>query len=302
MAILPNLDSQLARCVVLWKLCSCLYPIRLKSVNELVLDIGGTKCAVAHSDQLEKRYEILTKDYSGPSEILSELGSFASTQKFGSMGISFGGPFDFANQKVRRSVHVSGWEDFSFSDWAQEEFGVVAIADNDANVGALGEFVSRGSNLSSLVYVTISTGIGAGMIIDGLVFRGHRNLAGELGHTVIDPDGPADEMGNFGTLERLCSGYWLEKDFGRPAVELLSDDEFLAGYSKNLSLGLGNLIRLLNPELIVLGGGITGAGPRLENLLKENMSKLLSESGSRIELSTLGNTNVLIGARELAKN
>ena len=73
-------------------------------------------------------------------------------------------------------------------------------------------------------------------------------------------------------------------------------------YANNLSLGLGNLVRLLNPELIVLGGGITGAGPRLENLLKENMSRLFSESGSRLELSTLGNTNVLIGARELAKN
>jgi glucokinase len=271
-------------------------------VNELVLDIGGTKCAVARSDQIEQRHEILTRDFAGPSEILSELGRFARTETFGSIGISFGGPFDFEAQKVMRSVHVSGWEDFSFSDWAQKEFGVGAIADNDANVGAIGEFVSRGSNLSSLVYVTISTGIGAGMILDGRVFRGHKNLAGELGHTVIDPAGPADEMGNFGTLERLCSGYWLEKDFGRPAVQLLSNDEFLVGYAKNLSLGLGNLIRLINPELIVLGGGITGAGERLENLLKENMSRLFSESGSRLELSTLGNTNVLIGARELAKN
>jgi glucokinase len=287
---------------VFWNVHLCQYPIRLKAVNELVLDIGGTKCAVAHSDQLDQRYEILTRDYAVPSEILSELGHFARTKAFTSMGISFGGPFDFEAQKVMRSVHVSGWEDFSFSDWAQKEFGVVAIADNDANVGALGEFVSRGSDLSSLVYVTISTGIGAGMILNGLLYRGQKNLAGELGHTVIDPTGPADEMGNLGTLERLCSGYWLEKDFGRPAIELLADDEFLVSYANNLSLGLGNLIRLLNPELIVLGGGITGAGPRLENLLKENMSKLLSESGSRIEFSTLGSTNVLIGARELARN
>lgn len=271
-------------------------------MNELVLDIGGTKCAVAQSDQLEQRHEIMTRDYAGPSEILFELSRFASTKTFGSIGISFGGPFDFDAQMVMRSVHVSGWEGFSFADWAQKEFGVLATADNDANAGALGEFVSRGSAVSSMAYVTVSTGIGAGLIIDGKVYRGHKNLAGELGHTVIDPAGPADEMGNFGTLERLCSGYWLQKDFGKPAEILLADDEFLVGYAKNLSLGLGNLVRVLNPELIVLGGGISGIGPRLETLLAKNMSRLLSESGTRLELSTLGNTNVLIGARELAKN
>ncbi len=271
-------------------------------MSKLVLDIGGTKCAIAHSDQIEQSYEIATREYATPSEILSELGRWARTKEFESIGISFGGPFDFEAQKVMRSVHVSGWEDFSFSDWAQKEFGVSATADNDANTGALGEFFSRGSAVRSMVYVTISTGIGAGLIIDGRVYRGHKNLAGELGHTVIDPAGPADEIGNFGTLERLCSGYWLEKDFGRPAIELLADDGFLSGYAKNLSLGLGNVIRILNPELIVLGGGISAAGARLENLLEENMSNLLSESGSRLELSTLGNTNVLIGARELAKN
>lgn len=271
-------------------------------MNELVLDIGGTKCSVAHSDQMDQSYEIATGDFAGPKEILLELGRWARNYEFDSIGISFGGPFDFKAQKVMRSVHVSGWEDFSFSDWAQKEFGVGAIADNDANVGALGEFVSRGSNLSSLVYVTVSTGIGAGIIIGGDVYRGHKNLSGELGHTVIDPAGPADELGNFGTLERLCSGYWLQKDFGKPAVELLADDEFLLGYANNLSRGLRNLVRVLNPELIVLGGGIASAGPRLENLLLKNMSRLLSESGTRLELSTLGNTNVLIGARELAKN
>lgn len=270
-------------------------------MNELILDIGGTKCVVAQFDQLEQRHEIFTKDYAGPSEILSELGRFAKTRKFDSIGVSFGGPFDFEAQKVMRSVHVSGWEDFSFADWAQEEFGVIATADNDANAGALGEFVSRGSAVSSMAYVTVSTGIGAGVIIDGKVYRGHKNLAGELGHTVIDSAGPADGMGNFGTLERLCSGYWLQKDFGKPAEILLADDEFLASYARNLALGLGNLVRVLNPELIVLGGGISGAGSRLEDLLSKNMSRLLSESSTRLELSTLGNTNVLIGARELAK-
>jgi glucokinase len=218
------------------------------------------------------------------------------------VGISFGGPFDFANQKVKRSVHVSGWEEFDFSDWSKRILGLPAVADNDANVGALGEFVSRGSKNSNLAYVTVSTGIGSGLIVAGEIYRGHGELAGELGHIVIDPSGPADELGNRGTLERFCSGYWLRRDYGKSAQELLLDDAFLLEYSTRLAAGLSTLVRIVNPELLVLGGGIAKAGPRLESALLIQLQALLDQTNTKLELSTLGNSNVLIGARELAKN
>jgi predicted NBD/HSP70 family sugar kinase len=119
---------------------------------------------------------------------------------------------------------------------------------------------------------------------------------------VIDPSGPEDESGNHGTLERFCSGYWLRKDYGKSAEELLADDAFLLQYSTRLAAGLSTLVRLINPELLVLGGGIAKAGPRLESALLNQLQILLDQTQTKLELSTLGNTNVLIGARELAKN
>lgn len=274
-------------------------------MTALLLDIGGTKCSIASESNLDEVVELVTADYKTPEKILAQLALHAAELmakdvSFDRVGISFGGPFDFANQRVKRSVHVSGWEDFDFAGWAKRVLGLPAVADNDANVGALGEFESRGSRHKNLAYVTVSTGIGSGLIINGQIYRGHGELAGELGHVVIDPSGLADELGNRGTLERFCSGYWLQKDYGKSAQELLQDDGFLLEYSARLAAGLSTLVRLLNPELVVLGGGIAKAGPRLESALLNQLKTLLDQTQTKLELSTLGNTNVLIGARKLA--
>jgi glucokinase len=276
-------------------------------MTALLLDIGGTKCSIASATNLEKVTELVTADYKTPENILKQLALHAAElmakdSTIDRVGISFGGPYDFANQRVKRSVHVSGWEEFDFSDWSKRVLGLPAVADNDANVGALGEFVSRGSRHKNLAYVTVSTGIGSGLIINGEIYRGHGELAGELGHIVIDPSGPEDELGNRGTLERFCSGYWLRKDYEKSAQELLLDDAFLLDYSTRLAAGLSTLVKLINPELLVLGGGIAKAGPRLESALLNQLQRLLDQTQTKLELSTLGNSNVLIGARELAKN
>jgi glucokinase len=276
-------------------------------MSALLLDIGGTKCSIASASNLETVFELVTDEYKTPDKILDQLALYASDliakdKAIDRVGISFGGPFDFANQRVKRSVHVSGWEEFDFSDWSMRVLGIPSIADNDANVGALGEFVSRGSKHANLAYVTVSTGIGSGLIINSEIYRGHGELAGELGHIVIDPSGPADELGNHGTLERFCSGYWLRKDYGKSAQELLEDEGFLLEYSSRLAAGLSTLVRLINPEILVLGGGITKAGPRLESALLNNLQDLLDQTQTKLEFSALGNSNVLIGARELATN
>jgi glucokinase len=276
-------------------------------MTALLLDIGGTKCSIASGSNLENVIELVTADYKTPEKILAQLSHYAAEltakdQTIDRLGISFGGPFDFANQKVKKSVHVSGWEEFDFSDWSQRVLGLPAVADNDANVGALGEFVVRGTKKSNLAYVTVSTGIGSGLIINGKIYRGHGELAGELGHVVIDPSGPEDEFGDRGTLERFCSGYWLRKDYGKSAQDLLLDDAFSFQYSTRLAAGLSTLVKLINPELLVLGGGITKAGPRLESALLNQLQALLDQTQTKLEFSKLGNANVLIGARELAKN
>ncbi|MTA84149.1 MAG: ROK family protein, partial [Actinobacteria bacterium] len=143
-------------------------------MTALLLDIGGTKCSIASASNPENFFELVTAEYKTPEKILAQLALYAAEliakdKSIDRVGISFGGPFDFANQKVKRSVHVSVWEEFDFSEWSKHVLGLPAVADNDANVGALGEFVSRGSRNANLAYVTVSTGIGAGLIINGKI-------------------------------------------------------------------------------------------------------------------------------------
>jgi len=206
---------------------------------------------------------------------------------------------------VARSTHVGGWLDFALPAWIERELRIPAIMDNDANVGALGEAVyGAGAGCSPLFYMTLSTGIGGGIAIDGKVYRGADSYAGEIGHLTIRPDGPECLCGAFGCFERMCCGLWLEKDFGRTAKELLQDADFLSRYVTDLALGLKACIMLLNPARIVVGGGISKAGDALFVPLRTELRRHITEwSRARIDVvpAALGDDSVLFGALALAK-
>ena len=106
-------------------------------------------------------------------------------------GIGFGGPVDFTSQNVILSNHVDTWQDFPLASSIQRELDVPVVIDNDANLGALGEALyGAGIGYDPLFYVTLSTGIGGGLVIDGNVYRGADSYAGEIGHITVEPGGP----------------------------------------------------------------------------------------------------------------
>ncbi len=147
----------------------------------------------------------------------------------------------------------------------------VPVIDNDANAGALGEALyGAGRGYRPLFYLTLSTGIGGGLVANDTVYRGADSYAGEIGHLTIRPGGPECLCGSRGCLERMCCGLWLERDHGRPASELLRDPAFVERYVVDLALGLKAAIMLLNPARIVIGGGISKAGDRLFVPLRRN--------------------------------
>jgi glucokinase len=155
-----------------------------------------------------------------------------------------------------------------------------------------------------MFYMTLSTGIGGGIIINGKIYRGADSYAGEIGHITIRPDGPADPFGAHGTYERLCSGIWLQEDYGKPASELLKDKEFVAKYVVDLALGLKNAVMLLNPARIVVGGGMSKAGKRLFDPLNAELRRQLAGwSRARIDLvpACLADDSVLYGALALVE-
>jgi glucokinase len=280
-------------------------------VKTLAIDVGGTKfsMAVFAGDRMIARESRAIDREGGREWIMAGIGEIAAAWRrefaFEACGVGFGGPVDYAAQRVALSTHVGGWNDFPLVDHLRELLATPVVIDNDANVGALGEAVhGAGRGFRPLFYMTLSTGIGGGIITGSGVYRGADSYAGEIGHLTIRPDGPECLCGSHGCFERMCCGLWLERDRGRSAQELVEDPAFVRQYVQDLALGLKSAIMLLNPARIVIGGGISKAGDKLFIPLREELrSQITSWSRARIEVvpAELGDNSVLYGALELVK-
>jgi glucokinase len=281
----------------------------------LAIDIGGTKFSLGlfEGERMVTRESRPTNRDGGPEWMLAEIASIVRDwPECDRCGIGFGGPVDFAHQRVALSTHVGGWQDFPLVERIADMLHVPVIncvtVDNDANAGALGEAIyGAGRGHLPLFYMTLSTGIGGGVVIkdalgDGTVYRGADSWAGEIGHLTIRPDGPECLCGARGCLERMCGGLWLERDHGKPAQELFDDANFVNGYTTDLAMGLKAAIMLLNPARIVIGGGIAKAGEKLFEPLREELRRQVPHwSRARLDVvpAELGDDSVLWGAQYL---
>ena len=251
------------------------------------------------------------------------------------VGVSFGGPVDAARGLVLLSHHVPGWEEMPLREWLEERLGVPAAVDNDANAGALGEHrFGAGQGYDSLMYITVSTGVGGGWILNGQPWRGADGMAGEIGHTVVDPDGPVCLCGKRGCVERLASGpyiaqrarQWLkvQPDRGRILRALAGGDveaitaelvaqaatqgddlawEALEIAAWALGVGIGNAANLVNPRCFVLGGGVTKAGERFWEVVRRTARQTaLPEVHFDVVPAALGDDAPLWGAIALAED
>ena len=279
----------------------------------LAVDIGGTKFSLAAFDgnQLLLRESRSTDRNGGPDWMFSqiqEIFSFWREKKAFQpdyCGIGFGGPVDFPSQTVTLSTHVEGWARYPLVQNITELTNAPTIMDNDANVGALGEAVfGIAKQLPYVLYLTLSTGIGGGIVLNGSIYRGADSFAGEIGHINIVPDGPECLCGSRGCLERMCCGLWLEHDYGQSAKELMYDPEFVRKYVVYLARGLKAALMLLNPSCIVIGGGISKAGDRLFGPLRQELNQQMtawSRARRNVVPAQLGDDSVLYGAQALAQ-
>ncbi|MBM3761525.1 MAG: ROK family protein [Acidobacteria bacterium] len=280
-------------------------------MNTLAIDIGGTKFSLAlfAGEEMVLRESRETDRLGGPRSMLAQIEGIIAhwrrDHKIDRCGIGFGGPVDFGKQKVTLSTHVEGWSENPLVETVSGFCGAPVVMDNDANVGALGEgHYGAGRGLRPLFYMTLSTGIGGGILTEHGVYRGADWYAGELGHLTIRPGGPECLCGSFGCFERMCCGLWLERDHGRPAKELMQDAAFVESYVVDLSLGLKAAIMLLNPMRVVIGGGISKAGDALFlPLRKELRRQITAWSRARIDVmpAALADDSVLYGALALAE-
>jgi glucokinase len=277
----------------------------------LAIDVGGSKFTMAVFDggRMVRRESQATDRDGGREWMLARIEALTADWRkefrFDRCGIGFGGPVIFSEQRVALSTHVGGWSDFPLSAHIEGLAGAPAIMDNDANAGALGEARhGAGRGADPLFYMTLSTGIGGGIVSDGRLYRGADSYAGEIGHLTIEPDGPECLCGARGCFERMCCGLWLERDYGRTAEVLLRDPAFVERYVIGLARGLKSCIMLLNPARIVIGGGIAKTGDALLVPLRRELSgQITAWSRARVDVqaAALGDDSVLYGAFELAK-
>ena len=307
----------------------------------LALDFGGTKHSAAVIAPGERQWRKQRRVFSPPdADAQYDIATmFALAHELldgtqpDAIGVSFGGPVDFVTGVVRLSHHVPGWENTPLRRMLEAEFDAPASVDNDANAAALGEHrYGAGQGCGSMMYITVSTGVGGGWILGGKPWRGVDGMAGEIGHVVIDPNGPLCLCGKRGCVERLASGpymaqqarerlrAWPERGQILRALaqdkaeavtgELLAqaaaqgDDlaqEVLERGARALGVGLGNTANLINPQRFVLGGGVTKSGDFWwESMRRAARETALPEIHFDIVPAALGDDAPLWGAVELA--
>lgn len=283
-------------------------------MRTLAIDIGGTKTAAGIVEDTGVQPTLIDHTaWSTPADADQVLAAIVDTcapwaEGAQVCGVSFGGPYDFATQTCVRSMHVPGWAGVRLSAELSEAFGLPVIADNDANVAALGEYAAASRELSDeerdpMLYVTVSTGVGAAVVVGGSLLRGAHSLAGELGHLPIGHDRVCS-CGQSGCLERAVSGYWIEHDYGVPAADFLADEDNHARWISQLAQGLWSTVLLLDPALIVLGGGMTAQGERLRAALTRELTDRATSTDRVAPALRLGDPSgrtVLVGASVLAK-
>jgi glucokinase len=278
-------------------------------VRVFALDVGGTKFTLAAfvDDKIILRESRSTDRAGGPEALFAEVQQIFNGWGFKPdfCGVGFGGPVDFPTQTVTLSTHVEGWMQYPLVPNLRRLTGAPVVMDNDANVGALGEArFGAGRGADPLFYMTLSTGIGGGIVINGQIQRGADSYAGEIGHLNVLPDGPACLCGSNGCLERMCCGLWLERDYQKSAHELLQNEQFVRLYVVHLARGLKAALMLLNPARIVIGGGMSKSGDHLFVPLREELNRQMtawSKARRDVVPAQLQDDSVLYGCLALAQ-
>ncbi len=311
----------------------------------LSLDFGGTKLVAAVVDTQTGKTTALTRKSTpvrhGVEATLNamiEVGrevleGCEIKDQIRRVGISFGGPVNKDRTTVLHSHHVQEWDGIVLTERIANTFEIPAFMENDANAGAFGEwYFGAGELVENMIYIQVSTGVGAGLILKHQLYRGEA-LAGEFGHIAVLPNGPTCVCGKSGCIESLCSGWAIARD-GKEAfnaapnsplwrlsegkeenvkastvIEVYREGDLIAKTIleqsfTSLGIGIANIICLFDPEIVVIGGGIARAKDVMLEFLEpalDNYVHHLFKNRYRLKFSELNGQETLLGAALLAR-
>jgi len=307
----------------------------------LGVDLGGTKIAAALATtqgEIVARGRRPTPAQAGPDAVINSVCATINEvlsakelrpSRLSGIGIAAAGVIDSANGKVIFSPNLPAWHEVPLREAIEQRFGIPAYLGNDANLAALGEWrFGVEKKVANLIYITVSTGIGGGIIADGKLYTGACGAAGEIGHMTIDVNGPRCRCGNIGCWETLASGTALAREAVKritegartSIIELVGGDvskidakivgltakqgdelaqELVSRLGYYFGVGLANLVNIFNPELILVGGGVAKIGALLlQPAIKIVKERAFSTSANAVEIkpATLGDDSGILGA------
>lgn len=303
----------------------------------VAIDVGGTqlRAAAYQHDQLEplthNRIETKAKEPNAFGRLIDLIeGIWPKNMKVDAIGVSSPGPVDPHNGIVIMTPNIKEWRDFPITAKLSEHFGVPAYLENDANLAALGEWkFGAGRGHHNVLYLTVSTGVGGGVIIEDRLLQGFHGLAAELGHTTVQANGPLCGCGQPGHLEAFSSGTGIERfvaeqlKAGRESIlpidkknsaytiakaakqgDTLSIEAYqIAG--TYLGIGVANFLHAFDPSIVIFGGGVSQSGLLLFDSFNESLKQRVFHPRYLEKLviarAELGDNSGLLGARALAE-
>ncbi len=307
----------------------------------LGIDLGGTKIGtglVNRAGQVRAEDYRATEVLRGQETVLKRMidagreviaNSGVPRDQIAAIGIGAPGPMNIPEGVLTEPPNLPGWREVPIRRIIQNALGIPAFLENDANAAGIGEFLyGAGRGTRHMIYVTVSTGIGGGLILDGKIYHGTVGGAGEIGHATILPYGPHCGCGNRGCLEAVASGTAIARegqeliDRGVPTLlsEIVRDrtysvtakdvvdamnqgDEYARDIIEQamsyLGVGMASLVNLFNPQMIVIGGGLTNIGDQLLEPVKRAIDLRAFPSAKQyvqVRLAELGDLVGIVGA------
>ena len=290
----------------------------------LGIDLGGTQVRAGLVDgtgQIIRRAAILTDVQGGPHAVIQQMLELADAviasdrSRVKAAGVSSPGPLDSDSGCTIELPTLPGWTNFPLRQTLAEKLQMPVTLENDGIAAANGEWkFGAGKGLKHLVYVTVSTGIGGGVVVDNHLMRGRSGMAGHVGHMSIEENGPLCGCGNPGCFEALASGTAfnrIAKSLGFESASSLTvaarngDANALAAVHRQailLGYGFASLLHLFSPEKLIVGGGVTGAFDMMLPTIKAEVQRRAISAFKSVEIVTaaLGDNAGLVGAASLA--
>lgn len=283
------------------------------------IDLGGTAIKLARCDRqgtVLAEAEVPTPRPAVPGAVCMALAEAVEAidpdRRADRVGIGLPGPCDAAGRVARVSINLPGWRDVPLAVWLEARLERRVILGNDANCALLGEaWLGAARGVGDVLLLTLGTGVGGAVLLEGRLFTGHGGAAAEPGLIGVDPEGPPCRSGNRGSLEQFCSLGGLARLSPLDPRELCrradaGDTEALAvweAYGRPLGVGLSSLLYVLTPELVLIGGGLSAASHHfLPAVWREVEERVLavSREGLAIRRCALGNGAGRLGAVRLA--